>query len=412
MGFTRRQNRKQGITIGLGELSLVEHALCPLDSRKSLSENLVHSNAYFYTDHNRHQRKAQVRVNAPLGLSANDEFYLWGLLALTCCQQKPIAELFATPHYCLRQLGCIDQHGKRGGRQYQKFAESLERLSLVSYSNDAFYDPVRGEHRKVGFGFLSYSLPVDKRSSRAWKIAWDPIFFEFCMAGSQQFRFDLEVYRSLDCASRRLFLLLQKMFSKRLTEARFELRHLAVHVLGFSDSLPTKTLMKKCKKTLARLADSGIIKPSTQLITGRRGGNYRVRVERGPYFATRAEFRLSKDLTSSPLYEPLAAIGLEEPAIRRFVRDFDPALVQEWADITLAAIERKGKKFFRRNPQAYFVDNVQQAAQGNRTPPDWWQELRHSENREKRRGQIASPTPVGEIVTQVLSGISGDDSQK
>ena len=83
MGFTRRQNRKQGITIGLGELSLVEHALCPLDSRKSLSENLVHSNAYFYTDRNRHQRKAQVRVNAPLGLSASDEFYLWGLLALT-----------------------------------------------------------------------------------------------------------------------------------------------------------------------------------------------------------------------------------------------------------------------------------------------------------------------------------------
>jgi len=407
MGSPKRGQHRRITPVGMGELSIVEHALCPLDSRKSLSDNLVHFNEYFYTDRNRHQRKAQVRVNAPLGLSASDEFYLWGLLALTCCQQKPTAELFATPHYCLRQLGRIDQHGKRGGRQYQKFAESLERLSTVSYSNDAFYDPVRGEHRKVGFGFLSYSLPVDQRSSRAWKIAWDPIFFELCMAGSRQFRFDLDVYRSLDCASRRLFLLLQKMFAKRLTEARFELRHLAVHVLGFSESLPTKTLRKKCKKTLDRLADSAVIKPGSQ-IDGNRGGKYTVMIERGAYFATRAEFRLSEELTASPLYEPLVAIGLEESAIRRFVRDFDPVLVQEWADITLAALERKGIKFFRRSPQAYFVDNVQQAAQGNRTP----QELRHSENREKRQGQSASPTPVGEIITQVLGGISGDGPHK
>lgn len=394
--------------MGLGELTLVEHALCPLDSRASLSDNLVHFNEYFYTDRNRHQRKAQVRVTAPLGLSASDEFYLWGLLALTCYQQKPMAKLFATPHYCLRQLGCIDQHGKRGGRQYQKFAESLERLSLVSYTNDAFYDPIRGEHRKVGFGFLSYSLPVGSRTSRAWRIAWDPIFFELCMAGSQQFRFDLDVYRSLDNASRRLFLLLQKMFSKRLTEAQFELRHLAVHVLGFNELLPTKTLSQKCRKALDRLANSGIVKPSSQFITGKRGGKFSVRVERGAYFATRAEFKLAKDLSSSPLYEPLVAIGLEESAIRRFVRDFDPVLVQEWADITLAAMERKGKHFFRRNPQAYFVDNVQKAAQGNRTPPDWWQELRHSENRERRVGQVVSPTPVGEIITQVLGDLSGN----
>lgn len=411
MGNLGSRQQKKIRPLGMGELSIVEHALCPLDARTSLSDNLVHFNEYFYTDRNRHQRKAQVRVTAPLGLSASDEFYLWGLLALTSVQHKPIPELFATPHYCLRQLGCIDQHGKRGGRQYRQFAESLERLSTVSYHNDAFYDPIRGEHRKVGFGFLSYSLPIDARSSRAWKIAWNPIFFELCMAGSQQFRFDLDVYRSLDCASRRLFLLLQKMFSKRLTEARFELRHLAVHVLGFSESLPTKTLRQKCKKTLARLADAGIVKPSSQFITGKRGGRYSVRIERGTYFATRAEFRLTKDLSSSPLYDPLVAIGLEESSIRRFVRDFDTALVQEWADITLAAMERKGKKFFRRTPQAYFVDNVQQAAQGNRTPPDWWQELRHSENREKRKGKNASPTPVGELITEVLGGISGGDNK-
>ncbi|HBE69093.1 MAG TPA: hypothetical protein DDW52_13165 [Planctomycetaceae bacterium] len=411
MVSSKASKQTKRIPVGMGELSIVEHALCPLDARTSLAGSLVHFNEYFYTDRNRHKRKAQVRVNAPLGLSASDEFYLWGLLALTCCQHKPTAELFATPHYCLRQLGCIDQHSKRGGRQYRRFAESLERLSTVSYHNDAFYDPARGEHRKVGFGFLSYSLPIDKRSSRAWRIAWDPIFFEFCMAGSQQFRFDLDVYRSLDCASRRLFLLLQKMFSKRLTEARFELHHLAVHVLGFSETLPTKTLRQKCQKTLARLADSGIIKPSNPFITGKRGGKFSVKVERGSYFTTKAEFRISNDLASSHLYEPLAAIGLEEPAIRRFVRDFDPVLVQEWADITLAAKERFGKKFFSRSPQAYFVDNAKQAALGKRTPPDWWHELRHSENSEKRQGQTTSPTAIGEILTQVLSEISTIDTQ-
>jgi len=392
----------------MGELSLVEHALCPLDSRESLKDNLLHFNEYFYTDRNRHQRKANARIAAPLGLSAKDEFYLWGLLSLTCSQPKPTSELYATPHYCLRQLGVIDQGSKRGGRQYQRFVEAVERLALVSYRNDAFYDPIRGEHRKVAFRFFSYSLPVDAKSSRAWRISWDPIFFELCMAGSQQFRFELAIYRDLDCASRRLFLLLQKMFAQRLTEARFELRHLAVHILGFNEALPTKTLRKKVQTSLDRLMGIGVVRPSASQVTGQRGGAYTVAIERGAYFTTRAQFRTAADLSASPLYDPLTAIGLDEAAIRRFVRDFEPRLVQEWADITLAAMERKGKQFFRRSPQAYFVDNLQKAATGNRTPPDWWHELRSAENREQRQAGAVSLTPVGKIVDQLLSTISDD----
>lgn len=392
----------------MGELSLVEHALCPLDSRQSLKENLLHYNEYFYTDRNRHQRKAMAKISAPLGLSSKDEFYLWGLLSLTCSQPKPDSELYATPHYCLRQLGVIDQGAKRGGRQYQRFTKAVERLAMVSYRNDAFYDPIRGEHRKVAFRFLSYSLPIDPKSSRAWRISWDPIFYELCMAGSQQFRFDLSVYRDLDCASRRLFLLLQKMFAHRLTETRFELRHLAIHVLGFNDKLPNKTLRKKVQTALDRLIAVGVAKPVATCISGKRGGPYSVVVERGAYFATRAQFRIAADLSTSPLYDPLKAIGLDDAAIRRFVRDFEPRMVQEWADITLAAMERKGKKFFRRSPQAYFVDNLQKAAAGDRTPPDWWHELRSAENREQRQAGKASLTPVGEIVGQLLSSISDD----
>jgi len=62
----------------LAQLSLVEHSLCPLDVSASLVENLVHDAAYLYLDRNRHMRQAKARVIMPGGLSASDEFYLWG----------------------------------------------------------------------------------------------------------------------------------------------------------------------------------------------------------------------------------------------------------------------------------------------------------------------------------------------
>ena len=174
----------------MGQLTLIEHCLCPLDARKSLSENFVHETSYSFSKDGKRQQ-ASVRVSCPAGLTAEDEFYLWGLLSLTLSQPKPAPNLVATRHYCLRQLGKIDSQ-RRGGRQYQQLAESLERLSLVTYRNDGFYDPVRGEHRRVSFGFLSYSLPLDLESSRAWHIAWDPIFFEFCLAARSMLAFDFD----------------------------------------------------------------------------------------------------------------------------------------------------------------------------------------------------------------------------
>src|SRR5438876_10938182 len=86
---------------GRAQLTLVEHSLCPLDPAASLVENLVHDSAFFYMDGNRHYRQARARIISPSGLSASDEFYLWGLLALTFAQPQADANLFATPHYCL-----------------------------------------------------------------------------------------------------------------------------------------------------------------------------------------------------------------------------------------------------------------------------------------------------------------------
>ena len=111
--------------LGFGQLSLVEHALCPLDARTSLQPGLVHRTTFPYSDGLRKRRSAHVEVACPYGLSAHDEFYLWGLLALTLSQDSVDAEFHATPHYCLRQMGLVDAQTRRGGRQYRQFAAAI-----------------------------------------------------------------------------------------------------------------------------------------------------------------------------------------------------------------------------------------------------------------------------------------------
>ena len=76
----------------------------------------------------------------------------------------------------------------------------------------------------------------------------DPIFFDLVRAAGGSFRFDLATYRELDPASRRLFLLLSKILSRRQTSPRFELRHLAVNVLGFASTIATRDLKMHTQK--------------------------------------------------------------------------------------------------------------------------------------------------------------------
>ena len=51
---------------GRAQLTIVEHALCPLDTGSSLAEGLAHRSEFFYLDENRHQRKATARCNGRL----------------------------------------------------------------------------------------------------------------------------------------------------------------------------------------------------------------------------------------------------------------------------------------------------------------------------------------------------------
>ena len=389
--FTIPTSRGRGSYLGRAQLSLVEHALCPLDAGASHGHPYVHETRYWYADNNRHRKEARVRVFCPEGLSSADEFYLWGLLSLTFSQPKPSADFHATPYYCLKQLGCIDPADcRKGGKQFILFRSSIRRLATVSYQNDQFYDPLRGEHREVGFSFLSYSLPLDPGSSRAWRFAWDPIFFEFCRAVSGALRFDFETYRSLDPASRRLYLLLRKIFWRNPVSPEFDLRELAVDALGFSGNHPVRQLKRKIIRCAEVFSNQGIVslpddKASFKdMFTKRAKGRYGVRFYRGLHFDEKDRLTHAKTI-DSPLYEPLHSIGLDDATIRRVLRQYDAKLVAECADITLAAKERRGEKFFTRSPQAYFIDHLREQAAGRRTPPDWWRELRKEE--ERRRWQ-------------------------
>lgn len=367
---------------GLGQLTLVEHALCPLDPRTSLKGNLSHACRYRYVDPTTGPSTARVLVSSPKGLAARDEFYLWGLLGITFGQLTPSGELYATPHYCLRQLGIIGADSK-GGESYRLFREALRRLAAVRYENDRFYDPVRREHREVSFGFFSYSLPSDPESKRAWRIVWDPLFFEICQASGSRLGFDLDAYRQLDPASRRLFLLLRKVFWRRNESPRFELRHLAVDVLGFSPMLDDRTIRAKIKRTANSLCEAGLILENG--ISGRSWirkvarDRTVVQFQRGSAFEARADRSWSTAEGESPLHEPLATIGFESQQIQRILRRFSTRQVQVWSDVTLAALEHRGRNFFRRSPQAYFMDNIQKCARGERTCPDWFLALRKAE---------------------------------
>lgn len=378
-------------TNGVGQLSLVEHALCPLDSRSSLSRNQVFETGYFYSNQKRQRERAHVEVFCPLGLSSVDEFNLWGMLALTLANKDSDGSLIATRYYILSQLGLINSGSRRGGRQYTDLTVSLERLSAVTYRSDGFYDPIRAEHRKVSFGFLSFTAPQDERSDRPWRILWDPVFFEYVKPIGGSLRFNFELYSQLDPASRRLFLFLSKMFSRRTTTPRLELFHLATDILGYSPSIAMYDLRIKAARSIKRLEEKGLLAHHPDHEFNKRDGKYTAVLHRGRDF-----FRVSDRVqqVESPLVDPLQKIGLDNRAIQRLLSKFPNRILSEWTDITLAAMERYGKTFFKKSPAAYLIDNLNHAAKGTRLPPDWWLDIRKAEDR--ARAKLARKKRVGD----------------
>ncbi|WP_235908997.1 hypothetical protein [Roseiconus nitratireducens] len=375
---------------GLAQHTLVEHALCPLDTREGIQPGLLHDASYQFTDKHRNRKTAHAQVAAPFGFSPNDELYLYGLMSLNFAQTQPSVDFYATPYWCLKQLGVVDE-GQDQAKRFQIFRSAIRRLAGVVYTNDRFYDPIRGEHRDVAFGFLKYSLPIDPASSRAWHFIHDAQWFEFCQAVQGSFSFDFQTYRQLDFASRRLFLLLQKTFHRLDATPPLELRSLGVQTLGFSPTLETKAIRQKLIRIATTLLDlKAIVLPPAaksvrDLFAKQSKGVFTVTFHRGSYFDGQP-YRVTFTAEDSPLFEPLASLGFDAATIKRLVEAYPPRLLQEWTDITLSAIEQKR---INQSPEAFFMYHLKLAHERKTTPPDWWRELRRLEFARQREVRIS-----------------------
>ena len=208
------------------------------------------------------------------------------------------------------------------------------------------------------------------------------------------------MYRQLDVASRRMFLLLKKIFWRNECSLLFEVRQVAIHVLGYSENLATKHLKEKVSRTIRVLRDHDIISlpegtSVSNLFDRESKGRFVFRLQRGAYF-DRTNPTVST--IDSPLVEPLQSIGFEASAVARILARYKPALIEKWADVTLTAIE---KRLVKQSGPAFFMDNIKAAVKGERTAPDWFRELRKQEEQQERdnarqEGKVVRPNPQTE----------------
>jgi hypothetical protein len=360
---------------GIAQLSLLETALWPLKGGPVASNTF--DTAYTFRD-GPATRSARVSVYAPLGLQSIDEYVLWGLLALSLSRKPSEPTLLATPYWFIRRLGL-----SMGGFQYDQLRASLERLALAAYQNTAFYNPVTKRHERVTFHFLSAFLPTKSRggpvdAERAWRVEWSSMFFQMCQASGGTLLFDLDLYRKLSPAARRLFLKLKDRFwrSKRVF---MNVNDLTVHGLGFSADRPLANRKYDLARCLRELLDHHIIElgrgqADVQDLFLRRGkGLYVVQLFEGPYFRQPYAGRAptpTQGMTDDPLFEPLQTVGVDEPGIRRLMKHFSRNAIQQWLRITDAARHENPRGFsgFKSSPAAFLIDGVQ----NKRRPPDWF----------------------------------------
>ncbi len=386
---------------GIAQLSLLETALWPLRGGM-IPGNAFQTSYSFPTSAGR--TDAKVTVRAAMGLEQFDELVLWGLLGCTLSYKDADPILLATPYWILRHLGL-----KTGGSQYAELRDSLVRLAVTSYQNTGFFNPETKEHEYAAFQFLSILLPtvggrgerVD--NDRTWRIEWNQAFFRFARATGGNLLFDLDLFRKLKPASRRLYLKLQSRFwrSKRVF---YNIDDLTVNGLGFSASRPLKKrkydLLGCMRELLAhRIIELGKGQTDPKDLFLKRGkGSYVVCFYEGEYFreapAARAHGQKNA-IADDPLREPLRAIGVDGPGIRRLLEHFPRATVQRWVRITEAAIHEKPRGFpgFKASPAAFLIDGIQ----NKRTPPDWFHA--HEKRQEKRQWEqkqssIASHEPA------------------
>ena len=340
-----------------------------MSARHTPEGGFTHEAEYYYYQ-NRNRKLGRATIDCPLGLKPEDEFYLYGLLGLVFSEPETDINFYASARYILSSLGMAGQ----GGSMVHHLRSTIQRLATVTYRNDKFFDPIRNEHRDVTFGFLKYDLPTADESFRPWRIVIDPIFFDFCKASRCFLAFDRETCRKLRPASRRLFLLLNKLFYKGTdVSGAFDVEHLCVNQIGFSAGMRATDYNKKLFRCVSDLAALGLvlIPPDGQkgLCEKVGKGKYRVRFHRGPKFGEQTRSENTPAIEGGPLHDLLKSIeGLNETCMRRVLKECSRERLYHWADATLMAREKYGKSYFKRNEAAFFYEGVM----SGRMPPNWY----------------------------------------
>ena len=379
---------------GIAQLSLLETAMWPLQGGETETNSF--RTKFEYTIE-KTRREAEVTVRAPLGLQTSDELVLWGLLGATLKRADAEPALMATPYWMLKHLGLAT-----GGSQYADLRDSLLRLSVASYHNTAFYNPTNREREFAAFQFLSILLPtvggvgetID--NDRCWRVEWNPIFFRFCQATGGNLLFDIDIYRQLTPAARRLFLKLKDRFW-RSKEVFLNVDDLTIHGLGFAASRPLfkrKFDLTSCLRELLTHEIISLLPSETDvkdLIKKRGKGSYVVVLREGDYFRQSESSRVLRQknaISNDPLLEPLLKVGVNEAAVRRIFADFTRNQIQRWLRITDAAMHEQPRGFagFKVSPAAFLLDGIQ----NNRMPPDWWHS--HEERVEHRSWESSQPS--------------------
>ena len=168
-----------------------------------------------------------------------------------------------------------------------------------------------------------------------------------------------------------------------MEEATLDVRDTAVGVLSFSATLPLKNLKEKLGRCVRELREVGILSLGDRgnvkdCFTKKAKGVHSLTIARGANWD--AERTVAQQVEASPLFEPLHAIGFDRRAISRILAAYKPRLIETWADITLAAVERKR---IDKTPQAFFSYYASRAAEGTATPPDWWLDARKQMERQE-----------------------------
>lgn len=369
---------------GIAQLSILETALWPVRGGK-----LPHSTfetEYTFTS-TAGRETAHVSVFSPDGLQSIDEYILWRLLALSLDRSHPESTLLATPYWLIQQLGM-----SIGGFQYDQLRASLERLAKVAYQNTGFFNPLTKQHERITLHFFSSFIPTNGRggdiaTDRVWRIEWDQHFFALSQATGGNLLFDLDLYRTLTPASRRLFLKLKDRFW-RTKRVFLNVNDLTINGLGFSADRPLKKRKYDLLNCIRELLDNKIIElgpgqtDPKDLIIKRGKGLYVVSLYEGEYFRTPLSGRATSQenaIAGDPLFEPLRKIGVDSSGIRRLFKEFARGQIQRWISITDAAMHEKPQGFlgFKVSPAAFLIDGVQ----NQRLPPDW---IYAHEKRQKR----------------------------